>query len=194
MVIRPAMMIPPETPAESATVYKLLRQPSLEHVEDLDSRHVEATFMEEEDVRNCQRSNTLSCACEEAHEDSGGKLTPIALRNTRPNRSDGIAGKRDYIDWSSSILYNQRHPDDIAGTLQEGGGGEEVCNFGDGRREFRQSWWNTSERYGDVDNSHSRAGSQEVTEKHCSTHQECEIDPITFRPVQVGQKNIFRSG
>ena len=142
--------------------------------------------MEEEDVRDCQRSNTLSCACEESHKDSGGKLTPIALRNTRPNCSDGIAGKGDHVYRPSSILDNQRHPDDIASTLQEGGGGEEVCNFGDGRREPRLSWWNAGERYGDVDDSHSRTGRQEVTEKHCGTHQQCEIDPIPFRPVQLG--------
>jgi len=91
--------------------------------------------MQEENIRNRKRSHRLSGARAKPHENSRSQKTSVAGRDRSPNSTSKINSITNNIDRPSSILIDERHPDQVPSTLHKGRSREKVSRLVDRRPE-----------------------------------------------------------
>lgn len=90
--------------------------------------------MEEEDIGDGDGGNGLCSTGPYTHQDPGGQESPISVVEDGPDATRKINSIADHVGWASTVLVGKGHPEEVAGPLKEGCGGEEVGHLGDVRR------------------------------------------------------------
>jgi len=127
--------------------------------------------MQKEDISNRKRRHRLSRSRAKAHQNSRSQETPIARRLRSPNSTSQIDRITDDIDRPSSILIDERHPDQVSGSLHDSCSREEVSRFVD-RGPESGPLGTREEIHGCFDDGYRRAGGKEVADHHGETNDE----------------------
>jgi hypothetical protein len=138
-----------------------------------DLRHHRPPLMQKENIRNRQRSQTLSTPSKKPHHNPCNQLICITFRNPRPDCADGIPHKARNIHWPSSVFQDERHPEEIAYTLKKRGCCEEVGDFRDCGIE--QWTWRPEKGHGNFDDGDRGPSCKEVADEHSERDDDCDI-------------------
>lgn len=90
------------------------------------SRHDGSTLVEEENIGDRQRSEALSRAIGEAHENPSGQYTAVRGRSASPSCAGRVHRKGKDVERPASVLDHDGHPDQVAHALEEGSSREKV--------------------------------------------------------------------
>jgi len=139
--------------------------------------------MQKENISDRKRCHRLSSSRAKAHQNSRSQETPIASGLRSPDSTSQINRIADDIDWPSSIFIDERHPNQVSGTLHQSCGREEVSGFVDRWPESSGLLGTREEFHGGFNDCNRRAGGKEVANHHRKTDDECGIVFLLLRPM-----------
>lgn len=153
--------------------------------------HDGPSFVEEEYVGYRDRGDGFGGSSPEAHNDAGGQKAAKRLVEDCPYSTDEVDGITEDVGGTAPVLVRDGHPDEVTGSLEQGGRGEKVGDLGDvgseagrvhGGRGVRE------EVQGGLDYSNGRAGGQEIAPEHSNANQGSDAFLVPFWPLGVGQQ------
>lgn len=112
------------------------------------------------------------------------RITP---RCPGPDRCSCVHCEGDDVYRSPTVLYDQRHPDQVAEPLHQSRGGEEVGRPGEIRREVllpQGVFVAAEEGIGGFYDSDARPGAEEVARCHGETEERGDVGAVGFGPVE----------
>lgn len=110
------------------------------------------------------------------------RITP---RCPGPDRCSCVHCEGDDVYRSPTVLYDQRHPDQVAEPLHQSRGGEEVGRPGEIRREVllpQGVFVAAEEGIGGFYDSDARPGAEEVARCHGETEERGDVGAVGFGP------------
>lgn len=95
------------------------------------SRHDGSSFVQKENVSDGDRRDRLRGSSAKSHQDPAGQEATVRVIKNEPYCACKVDGVARNVDWPSAKLVGERHPEEVAHPLEQGGCREEVSSSGD---------------------------------------------------------------